>query len=164
MNRSSAPGLLRRLFAILYDALLLAALAMLVTALLLIFTGGRAISAGNPAYRVLLLLLGVLFFATFWMRDGQTLGMRAWGLRIERFDGGRLRWRDALARAFAALLSWALLGLGFLWVLVDRERLAWHDRLSRTRLVRTGPSAHAHEPDEHDHAEHDGGQPADEHR
>jgi uncharacterized RDD family membrane protein YckC len=28
------------------------------------------------------------------------------------------------------------LGLGFLWVLYDRDKLAWHDRLSGTRLVR----------------------------
>ena len=44
------------------------------------------------------------------------------------------------ARLLAALLSWGLLGLGFLWVLVDRNRLAWHDHLSGTRLVMTGKS------------------------
>ena len=34
-----------------------------------------------------------------------------------------------------ALLSWGALGAGFLWILVDRNQLAWHDRLSGTRLV-----------------------------
>jgi uncharacterized RDD family membrane protein YckC len=32
-------------------------------------------------------------------------------------------------------LSWLPLGLGFFWVLFDRDRRAWHDRLSGTRLV-----------------------------
>jgi uncharacterized RDD family membrane protein YckC len=162
LTTTSAPGLLRRLAAILYDGLLLVAIVMLVTAALLFFTGGHAISSGNPAYRCLLLVTGVLFFASFWTRDGQTLGMRAWRLRVERFDGGRLRWRDALARAAAALLSWVACGLGFLWVLVDAQGLAWHDHLSRTRLVTVVRSAHPHEPDEHDPAEHDDRKPADE--
>ena len=37
-------------------------------------------------------------------------------------------------RFFFALLSWAPLGLGFLWQLWDRDKLAWHDRISGTRL------------------------------
>jgi len=160
LRKTSAPGLLRRLAAILYDTFLLVAIVMLVTAALLFFTHGVAISPGNPAYRCLLLVTGVLFFAGFWVRDGQTLGMRAWRLRVERFDGGRVGWRDALLRAGAALLSWVACGLGFLWVLVDARGLAWHDRLSRTRLVIVPSSTHAHEPDEHDEAEHDHGKPA----
>jgi len=30
-------------------------------------------------------------------------------------------------------------GLGWWWMLVDRERLAWHDRLSGTRIVLVPP-------------------------
>jgi uncharacterized RDD family membrane protein YckC len=33
------------------------------------------------------------------------------------------------------LLSWLPLGLGYFWILFDREGRAWHDRLSRTRVV-----------------------------
>jgi hypothetical protein len=32
------------------------------------------------------------------------------------------------------MLSWSALGLGYWWILVDEEKLAWHDRLSATRL------------------------------
>ena len=60
MNEPRPAGLLRRLAAICYDSLVLAALVMLVTAALLVFTGGVAISAGNPAYRILLLVVSVL--------------------------------------------------------------------------------------------------------
>jgi uncharacterized RDD family membrane protein YckC len=164
VNDRRPPGLLRRLAAIFYDTLLLVALAMLVTGGLLVLTEGTAISAGNPAYRALLLVMAVLYFAWFWMRGGQTPGMRAWRLRVERVDGGPLGWRDALARAAAAVASWAACGLGFLWMLLDPLRLAWHDRLSRTRLVRVPASAHAREPDEHDDAEGDERQRADQQR
>lgn len=61
--------------------------------------------------------------------------MRSWRLRVVRNDGAPLNGSDALKRLLCALLSWLPLGLGYLWILVDRDRLAWHDRLSGTRLV-----------------------------
>ena len=147
MKDPSCPSLWRRFAAIAYDSLLLFALLLLVTAALLPLTGGEAIRPGQPAYRLLLCLVAVVFFAGFWVHGGQTLGMRAWRLRVVRADGGRLRWRDALARLAASLVSWTVCGLGFLWVLVDGEGLAWHDRLSRTRLVLARRSAHAQDAD-----------------
>jgi uncharacterized RDD family membrane protein YckC len=62
--------------------------------------------------------------------------MRAWRLRIQRRGGGTPRWGEALLRYAGALLSWAALGLGFLWIGIDRKRMSWHDRLSATRIVR----------------------------
>ena len=134
------PGLLRRLAAVLYDSLLLLALLMIATALFLPFTGGEAIDPRrDPAlewiYRAVLALLVVGFFGIFWTRGGQTLGMATWRLRVEREDGRRLTWGDTLRRLGWALVSLLPAGLGFGWVLVDPERRAWHDRLSRTRVV-----------------------------
>ncbi len=77
-----------------------------------------------------------LFFAGFWTHGGQTLGMRAWRIRLVGRGGGRVSWGQATLRFFAAIVSWLALGLGFLWALVDRERHAWHDRCSGTRLIR----------------------------
>jgi uncharacterized RDD family membrane protein YckC len=133
-------GLLRRLGALLYDSLLLAAVLMIATALFLPMTGGQAItSASGPllewAYRVVIAGLIVLFYGSFWTRRGQTLGMASWRLRIEREDGGTLTWGDTLRRLAAAVLSLVPAGLGWLWILVDPAKRAWHDRLSRTRVV-----------------------------
>ena len=69
----------------------------------------------------------------------QTLGMVAWRLRLERVDGSLPRWPDVPKRLAAATLSLLPAGLGWWWMLVDRERLAWHDRLSGTRIVLTPP-------------------------
>jgi uncharacterized RDD family membrane protein YckC len=133
-------GLLRRLAAMLYDGLLLLAILMIATAAFLPFTGGEAITPRDHpalefAYRLVLAGLVVLFFGIFWTRRGQTLGMASWRLRVEREDGGRLTWGDTVRRLASALLSLLPLGLGFFWILVDRDRRAWHDRLSRTRIV-----------------------------
>jgi uncharacterized RDD family membrane protein YckC len=133
-------GLLRRLGAMLYDGLLLLAVLMVATALFLTLTGGEAVDpARNPVlelvYRAVLLLLIVGFFGLFWTRRGQTLGMASWRLRVEREDGGLLTWTDTVRRLGGALLSLLPCGLGFLWVLVDPQQRAWHDRLSGTRVV-----------------------------
>jgi uncharacterized RDD family membrane protein YckC len=77
----------------------------------------------------------IAFHVGFWTHGGQSLGMRAWRLRVVRWDGAPLRLSDALLRYAAAWLSALPLGLGFLWSLWDAEGYTWHDRWSRTRLV-----------------------------
>ena len=133
-------GVLRRLGAMLYDLLVVVALMFIVTALFLPLTGGEAITPGDSGllerlYQAALLLVVVLFFCVFWTWRGQTVGMLAWRLRVERSDGSTLRWRDALIRLAGACVSLAALGLGYFWIWIDSERLAWHDRWSGTRVI-----------------------------
>lgn len=133
-------GLLRRLGAVLYDAMLVLAVLMIATAAFLPFTGGEALDPdAHPAlefvYRAVLVLLVIGYFGVFWTRRGQTLGMASWRLCIERDDGAALDWRDTAVRLAAAALSWLPLGLGYLWIAIDPQRRAWHDRLSGTRIL-----------------------------
>jgi uncharacterized RDD family membrane protein YckC len=131
--------LLRRFAALLYDALLLLALWFLATVPFIAIEGGESIEPGSgPLYFVYqFTLLGVAyaFFVGFWCHRGRTLGMQSWGLQLQTEDGSIPSLRAATIRFFAAILSLLPLGLGFFWQLVDAERLTWHDRLSKTRLV-----------------------------
>lgn len=128
-------GLGRVLAACAYDGILTIAILFVATAFALLFTGGEAVPPGQPLYKAWLLVCAFPYFGWCWVRGGQTLGMRAWGLRLKGGGDARPGWGQALARYLGALLSWTALGLGFLWILVDRSRLSWHDRLSRTRIV-----------------------------
>jgi uncharacterized RDD family membrane protein YckC len=132
-------GLLRRFAAILYDSLLLFALWFLATVPFIALEGGESIEAGaGPLHFVYQLTLGLVayaFFVGYWCHRGRTLGMQSWGLQLETPDGRIPSVGAATIRFFAALLSWLPLGLGFFWQLWDAERLTWHDRLSKTRLV-----------------------------
>jgi uncharacterized RDD family membrane protein YckC len=135
-----SAGVLRRFGAMLYDLLLVLALLFIVTALFLPFTGGEAITPDRSAaveriYQSALLLVVVLFFCVFWTWRGQTVGMVAWRLRVERSDGTLLTWRDALLRLGGAWVSLAAVGMGYFWIWIDRDRLAWHDRWTGTRVV-----------------------------
>ena len=135
-----SAGVLRRLGAMFYDLLLVIASMMAVTAVLLPLTGGDAITserfgAWEYAYRALLLVVVIMFFGVFWTRRGQTLGMQAWRLQIQREDGGFLTWPDVFKRLGAATVSLCLAGVGYWWIWIDRDRLAWPDRWTRTRVV-----------------------------
>ena len=131
---ASNAGLLRRLGAIVYDALLLFALLMLATLPFVATRGGESVGPNNFGYQVTLLTVAYVFFVGFWTRRGSTLGMLAWGLRVETPDGRLPSLAQASARFLAAILSWIPAGLGFIWQLWDPEHLTWHDRLSKTRL------------------------------
>jgi uncharacterized RDD family membrane protein YckC len=132
-----AAGLWRRVAAAAYDMLLLIGILMLTSFFIVIARHGMAVPAGHPAYQLFLLAQAAAFFIVFWSHGGQTLGMRAWHIRVERSDGNDLDAVLAAKRFALATLSALALGMGFLWMLIDREHLAWHDRLTGTRVVKT---------------------------
>jgi uncharacterized RDD family membrane protein YckC len=144
------PGFFRRLAALAYDALLITGVLLVVSAPFVWRSGGPPPAGlARLAFQLYLFAWIYLFFAWFWVHGGQTLGMRAWRLKLEQVNGTPLTWRHASCRFLAALLSFACAGLGFLWIMHDRERCAWHDRLSGTRvrlLPKRGSSAGAAQP------------------
>jgi uncharacterized RDD family membrane protein YckC len=136
-------GLCRRLAAICYDCLLLIAVEMIAGALWLPVFGDRPVEI-HPLYHLyqaFLLLIAFAFLAGFWLNGGQTLGMRAWRLRLLGSDGRPPTLRQAAVRFCAAGLSWLAGGSGFLWSLIDPHRRTWHDLASDTVVV--------HEPKSH---------------
>jgi len=77
MNSTAPASLIRRLAAFLYDSLLLIALFMLLR-----LNNGEAIE--HLAYKFALLPIAWFFFAWFWSKSGQTLGMQAWRIKMTR--------------------------------------------------------------------------------
>ena len=127
----SEPGFLRRLAAILYDLLLLIAVLFVATALLLPLNAGKAFTAQQFFFPLYLLLVSFFFYAWFWTHGGQTLGLRAWKIKVLTLDRKPISWKQALLRFMVAILS---CGLGFLWILVDKNKRSWHDHLSKTAV------------------------------
>lgn len=130
--------LFTRLASAVYDGMILIALWIAATMLLMPFTQG-AIDPPLPwniPFDLYILGVSFLYLGGLWHKTGQTLGMRAWRWKVVTAEGGSIGWLQGLKRMFAGLLSWLLLGAGWLWILVDRDALALHDRLSGTRLVR----------------------------
>ena len=134
---ASAPGrnagLGRRCLSLIYEALLLCAVLFLAALVYQTLFGQPGGTAGWTGLRATLVLAMGVYFVPQWMY-GQTLPMKTWRLRLERPDGSRLTLARALARYLLALLSCFLLGLGFIWAILDREHQFLHDRLADTRI------------------------------
>ncbi len=137
LSQAAIPGLARRLAAIFYDSWLIVALWLLGA------TADYAVQAATGAaddpwrlpLQLYLLACPFVFFGWFWTHGGQTLGMRAWRLKLLTEQGEPPGWRQSSIRVAAAFVSALALGLGYLWMLFDRDGRTWHDRLSSTRLV-----------------------------
>ena len=137
MPPTNLISLWRRVACILYDLLTLVAIwwaFSLPFAMVDLTVPG---SLERLLYQAYLSAIGFAYFILCWRTRGATVGMRAWGVHIETLNGRRVAWGLATVRALGAVLSWACLGLGFLWGAFSGNRLCWHDRWSTTRLVST---------------------------
>ncbi len=126
----------RRLGAMVYDSLLLFALLMIASVPVVMLAGGaESPFIQGAGYQLYLYIVSFLFFGWFWVHGGQTLGMRSWKLQVVRDDGHALGWDSALVRFIGATVSLLPLFIGFLWILFNSDRLAWHDLVSKTRIM-----------------------------
>lgn len=126
-----------RVLALLYDLFPAFALWFLVAAIFVALRGDAITGGawGLAEFVVLWLVTGAYAVASWW-RGGQTLGMRPWRLRVVAADGTPADLRALGMRYAVGSVSLLAAGLGFLWALVDRDRLTWHDRVSGTRMAR----------------------------
>ena len=112
-----------------YEAVLLFAVGFFAAWLFFFASGGQDATAGPLRY-TLQLFIGAVFAAYFlwcWLRGGQTLAMKAWGIRLVDVTPAK-----AVLRFVLALV---LLPASIAWALFDKDRQFLHDRLVGTRLV-----------------------------
>lgn len=130
-----------------YDTFLIMPLFMACSFVLVTFFGANA-DISEPTVpigftRATWPAVLVIFFGLFWRKSGQTLGMQAWRIQLVSLNGEPISWWHVAVRCLGATLSVAALGLGYLWVFIDKEGYYWHDRLSKTTLLQL-PKAPKH--------------------
>ena len=150
---------MRRIAAMIYDVLvavavaMVAAMVMLISMLLLVENGvldkqGYAnfseLFQHVPLYQHILQLWVSLwvvgFFLWFWRNGGQTIGMRAWRLRIFSTTPDTFGYGRALLRLICSLG-----GLGTLLVLFDvKNKQSLQDRLAGTEMLFLSKEANHH--------------------
>jgi len=83
-------------------------------------------------YPILWSLLDAYMISTF----GGTWGKLATGTQITASDGGKISfWRAFFRNRIGYVISGIILWLGFIWILIDKERRAWHDMAADTLVV-----------------------------
>jgi len=130
------PSIRRRLAAMCYESLLLAAVAMfgfLLPQALLASLSGAVMSSRVLLWHLLLLLM--LYCAWFWTHGGQTPALKAWKIRIVDVSGRPLRPLQAVFRYLLVWPSLLLFGVGIFWALFDPDRQFLHDRIAGSRMT-----------------------------
>lgn len=138
----------RRFASLIYDSLVVISLSMLTAILYFAAIQGligldliaqtedpAALIQDSPLLygirSALFVGVNIIFFVYFWTKSGQTIGMRAWRLKVQTRDGKLISWPQAVIRSVTALL-----GLGNLVVLVDfKNKRALQDYMSKTEVV-----------------------------
>ena len=93
---------------------------------------GLQLSQLPAAVAVTAAVLFLLYQALFFSFSTATPGMRCARIALCTFDDENPTRPTLRRRILALLLSAGPLGLGFLWAALDEDRLAWHDRITRT--------------------------------
>jgi uncharacterized RDD family membrane protein YckC len=115
----------------LYESLLLFAVAFFAGWVFYFASGGRDATRGPLRHelQVFILVVFAAYFLWCWLRGGQTLAMRAWRIRLVHVSPGKALYRFFLALIFVPT------GISLVWAFFDREKQFLHDRLAGTSLV-----------------------------
>jgi uncharacterized RDD family membrane protein YckC/cytoskeletal protein CcmA (bactofilin family) len=111
-------------------------LALLIDTVLIAIAMGWLLGHGSSVLLVL-----AVYGAIMWKFKGTTIGGIVCDLKVVRVGGAPLDWGTAIIRALGCFLSLVVAGLGFIWIAIDREHQAWHDKIAGTVVVRVPKSA-----------------------
>jgi uncharacterized RDD family membrane protein YckC len=111
-------------------------LAAIALDCLLVGIANAFLDVGNNDGEYFFMLLA--YHIAFWAWKGTTLGGIIIGLKIVRTHGAEMRVVDAIVRGLSAIFSVVAMGIGCFWMLQDRERQMWHDKIAGTLVIK-GP-------------------------
>ena len=120
-------GLLKRLLINFYDVILLFAVLYFFTIPIILFTQGNAV-LNSYLYQLYLILIVFLYYAWFWKKYNQTLGMKIWKVKIYSRCSLDISYLQSFVRIIIALIG------GHLLLIFYSESL--QDKLSKTYLER----------------------------
>jgi len=96
---------------------------------------GQETIENSPLFQIYILVLIISYFFYFWHRSGQTVGMKAWRIKLISQDQTPLTVKKMSIRIIVAVPSFCLLLIGVLWQYLDKSDLNWQDHASQTKLI-----------------------------
>jgi serine/threonine-protein kinase len=132
VGRASAPlaNPVQRLVASVIDSFLI---LMIMGAFISVEEGLGGHAAGLATCLSLFLYLG--YFTYFHAQSGQTPGKKLLGIKVVSEDGSPISMGQAIGRTFGYWLSAVIGYLGYLLILVDRDKQGLHDKLAKTVVI-----------------------------
>jgi uncharacterized RDD family membrane protein YckC len=126
-------GFWRRFAALFIDGLVIA-----VPGVVLIVIGAAANSGALVILGYILLVAGAIAYEIYFTGSpsGQTLGKKALGIRVVDFaTGGPIGYGRSTVRLIGRYISGLVCYLGYLWMLWDKEKQCWHDKMANDVVV-----------------------------
>lgn len=130
-----APSLVKLGACFIYELLIVVAIAFLCTLPFLMLVGDATHGLKRYGLQLLLWVCIGCYFVWCWCQKGQTLAMQTWHLRVINQESNLLTAKQATLRYALATLSLLFFGLGYLWIIFDKNRLFLHDRLLKNRII-----------------------------
>ena len=124
-------GFFPRFVAYIIDAIIVGVVVTIVSAVF-----GVLGDAGAAIGQLVGFVVGIAYYIYFWSSTGQTLGKKVMGLKIVTTDGGKLSMGGAFIRLVGYVISSVVLELGFIWILFDKDKQGWHDKIAKTYVVK----------------------------
>lgn len=133
-----APSLLKLGACLMYESLVIIAIYLASTAAFLGLFGDATHGYKRYLLQLVLWLTVGTYFVWCWQKTGQTLAMQTWKLKLVRQNPEQdlLSVKLSVLRYILVSASLLLFGIGFLWILVDRNKLFLHDRLLMTYIIK----------------------------
>ena len=134
----TTANLLRRLLALLYDAILIIGIYMSYVILITYLNG----SALENKIEILFLqfsfiALIFIFYCYFWkFNKGQTLGMQVWKIKLVGAINETISLKTMLLRCFLSLFFSILFLSNFIFIIFNKERKTIGDYFSGTKILR----------------------------
>ncbi|MDQ3823966.1 MAG: RDD family protein [Actinomycetota bacterium] len=111
--------------------------AVIIDTVLIVIVAGIAFAINEVLGYIVYLVLGLGYYGYFeGTSSGQTVGKKVMGIRVVDFNtGGPIGYGRGFLRWLGKLVAGIPCYLGYLWMLWDREKQAWQDKIATTVVV-----------------------------
>jgi uncharacterized RDD family membrane protein YckC len=65
-----------------------------------------------------------------------TFGKKIMGIKVVDENGNKMTLQHSVQRNISKMLSYFVVLLGFIWIMIDKNKQGWHDKMSRTFVVK----------------------------
>ena len=104
INKYEKIGFIKNIIICIYDLMLLFSVLFFMSLPWMIVTSGEAV-IGSIFYQLYLLIIILTYYLWFWIKHGQTLGMKSWKTYVLNTDNTRINIRQGILRLTLALMG-----------------------------------------------------------
>lgn len=136
MDNIVYAGFWRRAGAVLLDGLIVSLVNSLVTVVVNLLVRQEAVA--STITQIISLIIGVGYYVYFIGNRGQTPGKMVLKIKVQKLsDGSILGYRGAFMReVLGKFVSGVVFGLGYLWMIRDKDKQTWHDKITKSVVVK----------------------------